>query len=252
MSAPGRLWGAGSYERLAERLAPIHDELVERLASAPGERWLDVATGPGAVALRAARAGAEVTGLDIAPRLLAEARAAAEREGLTITWDEGDAQSLPYADGSFDVVSSSLGVIFAPDQAAVARELARVTRTGGRLGLATWRPNPTLVALTRPFAPGPPPADVEAWGDDVRVEELLGDAFDLELHEGEWRLEGDSPEDVYEFMADAAPPLTALRGATADPEGLRRAHVEYWSRFRDGDGRVSEPRRYLLVIGRRK
>src|SRR5919199_6307091 len=106
---------------MAERFAPIHDELVARLSPARGERWLDLGTGTGEVALRAARAGAFVTALDIAPKLLAEARGKAVAAGLQIRFDEGDAQALPYADASFDVVSSSFGVVFPPDQEAVAR-----------------------------------------------------------------------------------------------------------------------------------
>src|SRR5438270_4600745 len=151
MSDPSAMWGGGTYERIAERFAPVHDELVRRLEPGPGVRWLDLATGTGGVALRAARAGAHVTGLDFAPAMLEQARAKGEAEGLEIRWELGNAQSLPYDDREFDVVSSCFGVIFAPDQAAVARELARVCRTGGRLGLANWRPNEGLHAIYQRF-----------------------------------------------------------------------------------------------------
>ena len=97
------LWSGGRYELVAARFAEIHDALVEGLAPRAGEHWLDVATGTGEVALRAAHAGAEVTGLDIAPRLLEQARS----QSSDVQWVEGDAQSLPFADGAFDVVSSS-------------------------------------------------------------------------------------------------------------------------------------------------
>src|SRR5205085_8035119 len=125
------------------------DELVGRLQPGPGVRWLDVATGTGGVAIRAARAGADVTGVDIAPRLLEQARAKAD--GLPIRFDEGDVQRLPYADASFDVVSSVFGAIFAPDHEAVARELARACAPNGRLGLTAWVPNVELTELFRRF-----------------------------------------------------------------------------------------------------
>src|SRR5205085_11163339 len=108
------MWGAGTYERIAERFAPVHDELVRRLEPGPGIRWLDLATGTGEVALRAARAGGEVTGLDFAREMLARARPRSAAEGLDVRWELGDAQQLPFADASFDVVSSCFGVMFAP------------------------------------------------------------------------------------------------------------------------------------------
>src|SRR5918911_5325260 len=122
------MWGGADYERIAQRFAPIHDELVARLAPSPGERWLDVGTGTGEVALRAARAGAEVTAIDISDELLDQARA---KEGATsVRWELGDAQSLRFDDSAFDVVVSCFAVIFA-DQKAAAPELGRVCRSGG-------------------------------------------------------------------------------------------------------------------------
>src|SRR5918912_2631100 len=127
------MWGGADYERIAQRFAPVHDELVARLVPAPGERWLDVGTGTGEVALRAARGGAEVTAIDISNELLELARAKEDAE--RVSWELGDAQSLRFDDGAFDVVVSSFAVIFAPDQEAAAHELGRVCRRGGRLGL---------------------------------------------------------------------------------------------------------------------
>src|SRR5687768_12840387 len=124
------MWGNGPYERITDLLTESQEGLVAALKPQAGERWLDVATGTGAVARMAARAGAEVTGLDLAPDLIETARRQTEAEGLSIHFDVGDAEALPYEDGSFDVVVSTFGVMFAPDHAAVARELARVTRPG--------------------------------------------------------------------------------------------------------------------------
>ena len=133
-------WGSAPFENVAAELANVHDHLVRELDPQPGETWLDVGTGTGAVASRAARAGAAVTGSDLAPALIETAKRLAAEEGLEITYEVGDAEELPYGNADFDVVSSSFGAIFAPDHKAVARELARVTRPGGRLGLTAWDP----------------------------------------------------------------------------------------------------------------
>jgi SAM-dependent methyltransferase len=242
------LWSGGQYELVAARFAEIHDALVESLGPRAGERWLDVATGTGEVALRALAAGADVTGLDIAPRLLEQARSRSSE----IEWVEGDAQALPFADGGFDVVSSCFGLIFAPDQEAVAEELARVCR--GRLGLTAWRPKEGPHALYSAFAGEEPLRQTaDDWGREQRIEELLGDTFELAFEERIWFLEGDSPEDVWALMSNGAPPVKALVDAL-EPDRrteFRDAMLEYWSQFETGNG-VREPRRYLLVLGRRR
>ena len=249
----GAMWGSAAYERLAERFAWIHDQLVERLDPAPGERWLDVATGTGEVAVRAARAGAEVTGVDISEPLLARARTSADAERLPVRLELGDAQELPYADESFDVVASCFGAIFAPDHRAVARELSRVCRRGGRLGLTAWQPKPEIERIYERFQERRPASDAEAWGEPDRVYELLGESFELTVEEGVWRLEGASAAEVFEFMASSAPPMKAFL-ETLDPDrrgAFREAMLAHWERYRNADG-VSEPRPYLLILGRRR
>lgn len=131
-------WSGASYERIAETFAPIHDRVVGALAIEPGARVVDVACGTGGVALRAARAGADVTGIDISADQLAKARRAAEAEGLRIRFDEGDCQELPYGDAEFGAVASAFGAIFAPDHERAAAELARVCKPGGRFALTAW------------------------------------------------------------------------------------------------------------------
>ena len=116
------VWGNGPYQRITETIIDIHEQIVERVDPEPGKRWLDLATGTGAVAERAADAGASVTGVDLAPALIETAKARADERGLEIAYFVGDCERLELADGSFDVVSSTCGVMFAPDHEAVAGE----------------------------------------------------------------------------------------------------------------------------------
>jgi SAM-dependent methyltransferase len=247
---PAALWSDEGYELLVDRFAPIYDELVERLEPRPGVRWLDVATGSGEAAIRAAQAGADVVGIDIAPGMIE--RASRKAEGLGATFDVGDAQRLPYADGSFDVVSSNFGVIFAPDPHRAARELARVAAPGARLGLTAWREPIELTEIYARYSPGTPPP-LDAWGSEEALDRLLGADFNLIFEQRVWHLEGRSPEAVYDFMTQAAPPLKALVGVLDDDvrAGLRGDLVEYWRGFAH-DGGVDEPRAYVLAIGRRR
>jgi SAM-dependent methyltransferase len=246
----GALWGGSDYDNIVPYYAPIYDELVERLAPAAGERFLDVACGTGEIAIRAAQAGADVTGLDVAPAMLDRARAKAS--SLPIELDLGDAQKLPYDDRAFDVVASNFGVIFAADRDAVAAELARVCRHGGRLGLTAGCPKPALDELYARFGRT---SGVEAWQWSQRdeLERLLGAAFELVVHERVWYPEGARGADVLAFWSRTAPPtkayLEALDASTRAE--VEAALIEYWEGFRDGD-RVREPRAYVLVLGRRR
>ena len=237
-------WGAGSYERIAEAFAPVHDHLAERLDPRPGERWLDVATGTGELAVRAARAGAQVTGVDITEALLAQARA----QDVPVTWDLGDAQALPYADASFDVVCSNFGVPFAPDHLATACELARVCRPAGRLGLTAWRPDRGLAEVYRPFADDPAEGrEPFRWGDEDYVEALLGGDFELSFERRGFVYPQETGEEIWELMTSSAPPMRLLVESIDDErrEGLHRAFVEYYD---------LEPRErpYLLTTGRKR
>ena len=248
------MWGGADYEQIAQLFAPIHDPLVARLEPRPGERWLDVATGTGEVALRAARAGAQTTGLDLSPGLLSKARAKGEEAGLEIQWDLGNAETLPYENRAFDVVSSCLGVIFAPDHRAAANELGRVCRSGGRLGLATWRPKPEIDAVYERFATGPPQFDRDAWAREESIRKLLDADFELEFDDGVFYLEAESPEAAWDFYSTAIPPLKAQL-SELEPERkpeFRQAWIDHWSGYRTEDGSVSEPRPYLFVFGRRR
>jgi SAM-dependent methyltransferase len=250
------LWGSASWQNIAEQqLFRVHDELVARLAPRPGERWLDLATGTGAVALRAARAGAEVTAQDLAPALIDTATKLAAREGLQVRFDVGDAERLPYPDASFDVVSSAHGIVFAVDHAAVARELARVCRPGGRLGLTYWLPNPELARLMdrvgyrRPAGAGQP----RDWTRPEYVTGLLGGDFELRFVEAICPWTGESGEALWRlFIESDGPAKTGVAALTsAEREALRRDWIEYFEGYRGEDG-ISAPRPYLLVLGTRE
>jgi len=249
------IWGSAPWERLAETLADLHDDLVARLRPQPGERWLDLATGTGAVAIRAARAGAQVTALDLAPALIETAKRLAAEQGLPIRFDVGDCEKVPYPDARFDVVASAVGVIFAPDHVAVARELARVCRPGGRLGLASWRPDPSYSAVIEPFrAPVEPGAgDPSDWGREDYVLDLLGDAFELEFAEGECPLRGESGEAIWQLFTSSHGNFKALVESLAHDrrEEFHRAFVDYLERFRAAGG-IRAPDDYLLVVGKRR
>jgi len=243
------VWSVGAYEQLAG----AHDGLIERLAPVPGEHWLDLATGTGEIALRAAAAGARVTAIDVVPPLLEKARRAAEQARLEITFDLGDVEYLPYEDSCFDVVASSFGLILAPDHANVAAELARVSCSGARLGFTAWRPDPKLGNLYRGFSEEPIEGlEAYEWGREDHVESMLGDDFELEFVDGTLMLGAESPEAVWELFSTSAPPLvTLLRRLDEDRrEELHRAFVKHFEGYLQ-DGRVRAPRRYLLVLGRR-
>ena len=178
------MWGNGPYQRVTETLTDIHERVIESLAPQPGDRWLDLACGTGAIAERASAAGAQVTGLDLAPVLIETAKERAEEQGLDIDYVVGDVEQLTFDDASFEKVSSTCGIMFAPDHEATAGELARVTRPGGRIGLANWTPTGGLAKMFKvmaPYLPAPPPSSPFDWVDEGRVRELLGESFELEL-----------------------------------------------------------------------
>ena len=147
------MWGNGPYQRVTDTLTDIHELVIERLEPGPGDRWLDLACGTGAIAELAAAAGAQVTGVDLAPALIETAKERAAERGLDIEYVVGDAERLELPDASFDKVSSTLGIMFAPDHEAAAGELARVTKPGGRIALANWTPEGGLGQMFKVMAP---------------------------------------------------------------------------------------------------
>jgi SAM-dependent methyltransferase len=250
------MWGTGPYQRVTETVEDIHRAVVERLDPQPGQRWLDLACGTGAVAERAAASGALVTGIDLAPALIDTARERAAERGLDIDYRVGDCERLEIPDASFDAVSSTCGIMFAPDHEATARELARVTRPGGRIGLANWTPTGGLARMFKvmaPFQPAPPPSSPFDWGDEARVRELLGESFELACEERTSTLRMPSGEAYWELFSTSYGPTKTLADSLGERrEELHRAWVDFFEENYRADGEIAHTREYLLVAGRRR
>ena len=173
-----QVWSSGDYNRIAALTVPVNETLVASAEIVPGERVLDVATGTGHAALAAARAGAHVTGIDYVPGLLEIARARAAAEHLDVRFIEAPAEQLPFADGSFDVALSAIGVMFAADHGRAAAELVRVVRPGGRVAVASWTRSGfvggILGIVGQHVSPPPAAQSPVRWGEEDLVAELLG------------------------------------------------------------------------------
>jgi ubiquinone/menaquinone biosynthesis C-methylase UbiE len=174
-----KVWSSGDYNKIAAITVPLSEHLVDHVGIAPGTRVLDVATGTGHAALAAARRSADVVGIDYVPELLDIARRRATAEDLELEFAEADAERLPYDDASFDVVLSAIGVMFSADHDRAARELARVCRPGGRIGVVSWPPEGFVGGILRTVGQHvAPPAGAKPatrWGTEAVVAELLGD-----------------------------------------------------------------------------
>jgi SAM-dependent methyltransferase len=252
------VWGSGPYQGITETITDIHQAVIERLAPQPGQRLLDLACGTGAVAELAATTGAEVVGVDIAPALIEQAKERAAERGLDIDYRVGDAEALDFQDGSFDLVTSTCGVMFAPDHQAVAREVARVTKPGGRIALACWTPESGLAkvfGVMRPFQPAPPAGvgNQFDWGREDYVRDLLGQDFELDFMTGDSVLEADSGETVWELFSNEYGPAKTLADSLDDErrEELHRAFVDLHEASR-ANGGIEFSRTYLLTLGTRK
>jgi SAM-dependent methyltransferase len=248
-----RTWAAGNYDAVAGGVIPLAARLVEALDIRPGERVLDVACGTGNAALEAAVAGAQVTGLDLTPELLEPARRRQGELGVTADWLAGDAEELPFPDESFDVAVSTIGVMFAPRQEVAAREIARVVRPGGRLGISSWRSEGPIGLMFRtvgsylPARPGVPSPLL--WGDEEQVRRLFeGTGIELEFTRAQLEMKPVAPEGVspLDHFARSFGPLVRAREAL-EPQG--RWDDLYGELERVFDRLMSEPADYLQVTG---
>jgi len=254
------VWGTGPYQNITETIPDIHERVIEKLDPQPGVKWLDLACGTGAVAEQAAERGAEVTGVDLAPGLIETAKERAQERGLDIDYQVGDCENLSFDDGMFDVVSSTCGVMFAPDHQATANELARVVKPGGRIGLANWTPAEKGLAaifrIMKPFQPTPPEGVgfPFAWGDEQHVKDLLGDSFDLEITRDVSPLRLPNGEAYWELFSSSYGPTRTLSESLDDErrEELHRSWVDFVDGELADNGEIEHAREWVLVYGTRR
>jgi SAM-dependent methyltransferase len=257
-----KMWASGDYPSMVETfLTPLGPRLVAACEIGPGDRVLDVAAGTGNAAIEAAKTGATVVASDLTPELFEAGRARAEAAGVELEWVEADAEDLPFEDESFDVVISSIGVMFAPFHQAAADELIRVCKPGGRIALLSWTPEGMIGALfatMKPFAPAPPPGaeSPPLWGSEDHLGELFGDRVELELIERD-DLEVTAfaePDDYGEHFKQRYGPTIVARG-NAERDGraeeFDRALSDFCGEWNRGEETARFEMEYLVAVGRK-
>ncbi len=255
------MWAAGDYPDIARTIEPVAHEVLDAVGVQTGEALLDVATGSGNAALEAARRGARVTGLDLTPELLATAEARAAAEGHAIAFVEGDAQALPFADGSFDRVTSVFGAMFAPDQARTAAELLRVCRPGGTVAVCAWAPdglNGEMFGTLGRHMP-PPPEGFRPpilWGVEDVVRELFAGASEVtcELRPARDSVRAPSVDAWIDYTEQVLGP-TVMAKAALEPQGgwaaARADLAALYERHNEADdGSLLAHPTYLLTVVR--
>jgi SAM-dependent methyltransferase len=253
------VWGAGEYSALSPYIAEVGELVVDRAGITADMDVLDVACGTGNATRPAARTGARVTGVDLVPKFLEQGRAMADAEGLTIEWQEGDAENLQFEDERFDRVLSTFGHMFAPRHQRTAQEMARVCRRGGAIVTATWTPEGTVGDIFKVSASYmPPPPDYALppilWGREDHVRQLFADfASGFEFERQVNRIEWDSLEEWADYFMGHFPPLVTARTMLGDRFGeLRERIVEIWKNANEAsDGSLRLPQEYLVSIIRR-
>ena len=252
-------WMAGDYDLFSRFMESDAEVFYRRLGVAPGSRLLDVGCGAGQLALIAARAGAKVTGCDISTNWLEKARERAAAEGLSVNFEEGDAEELPYADGQFDAVVSLIGAMFAPRPELVAAELKRVCRPGGTIAMANWTPGGFIgqmfKTIARHIAPNGMPSPV-LWGDEGTVRDRLDEGisglrFSYQMYHFNYPF---PPDEVVEFFrANYGPMARAFASLDArGQEQLRGELVSLWSAYNNSVNYTTQvDAEYLEVIATR-
>lgn len=254
------IWMDGNYDYFSRFMESSAVEFLDRLDVRPGVALLDVACGSGQLALLAARGGARVTGVDIATNSIAAARGRATSEGLDARFDEGDAESLPYPDRSFDVVATIYGAMFAPRPERVAAELVRVCRPGGTVAMANWTAEGFVGQMFRSVAKFIAPPGVPSpvlWGDEDVVRNRFGSTLaDLRLTRVNYRFNYPfPPAEVVDFFRRYYGPTTRAFASIGEDEreALRSTLVDLWA----SHNQSTDPHRtvvdseYLEVVGRR-
>lgn len=249
------MWSLGDYAAIAEMIEDASAKAVEYAGVESGHEVLDVATGTGNAAIIAARRGATVTGLDLTPKLLEIAAERAREAGVELEWIEGDAENLPFADDSFDRVTSVFGVMFAPHQQKGADELLRVCRPGGRIATCAWTPtglNGRMFGLIGASMP-PPPEGFQPpvlWGTEERIRELF-DGNDVEVHKQMIVMETETPGELMAHYESTLGPFVVAK-QVLEPEGKwepLREQLEalYTEANQATDGTMHVEAEYLLA-----
>jgi ubiquinone/menaquinone biosynthesis C-methylase UbiE len=253
-------WSSGDYALIGTTLQIVGEELCEALDIRAGQTVLDVAAGNGNVSLAAARRWADVTSTDYVPALLDRARERAKADGLAIEFREADAEALPFADGSFDLVVSTFGVMFTPDQDRAAAEMLRVCRRGGKIGLANWTPDGFIGQLFKTIGRHlPPPAGARSpalWGTRARLAELFEPhAATIRSAQRDFVFRYRSPEHWIEIFKTYYGPLLKTFAALepAARAALERDLKALIAQFnRSGDATMVVPSEYLEVVVTRR
>lgn len=253
-------WASGDYAIVGTTLQIVGEQLCETLDLRPWQKVLDVAAGNGNATLAAARRWCQVTSTDYVPALLERARERAAAERLEVAFQEADAEALPFADGSFDVVVSTFGVMFTPDQPRAAAELARVCRSGGRIGLANWTPEGFIGQLFKTLGKHlPPPAGARSpalWGTRAGLEELFGErAASIRAEPRHFLFRYRSPEHWLQvFRTFYGPMLKAFAALAPEAQAaLAEDLLALAVRFnRSADESLVVPGEYLEVVVTRR
>jgi ubiquinone/menaquinone biosynthesis C-methylase UbiE len=255
-----KAWSSGDYGKVGVKLVIMAEMLCEAVDLRPGQRVLDVACGNGNAALAAARRYGEVVGIDYVPALLEEGRERAGAEGLEVAFQEGDAENLPFPDASFDVVLSTLGTMFAPNQEKVAGEILRVCRPGGKVGMANWTPDGYVGEMFRTMGKHvPPPAGLKPpflWGTEEGLRELFGEGVSsLRTRRRSFVFRYPSAQHFIGFMRTYYGPMSKAFEALDEEgqESLERELIELVQHFnRSGDETAVWPSDYLEVVATKR
>ena len=257
------MWASGDYPLMVDTfLLPLGPRLVDAIGIQSGTSVLDVASGTGNAAIPAAQRGAKVTASDLTPELLEAGQARPEAAGLDIVWTPADAENLPFEDESFDVVMSSIGVMFAPHHQVAADELVRVCRPGGKIGLLSWTPEGmigSLFATMKPFAAPPPPgaSSPPLWGSEEHIQGLFGGRVNFETLERD-NLEitafDHAPEYGEHFKAYYGPTIAARanavkNGLEGEFDAALDAFCDKWDLGTPDDARFEKE--FLVAVGTR-
>ncbi|QJR37280.1 class I SAM-dependent methyltransferase [Gemmatimonas groenlandica] len=249
-------WSTGNYAVVGTTLQIVGEQLCESMDIRSGSTVLDVAAGNGNASLAAARRWCEVTSTDYVPSLLESGRARAQADGMSLTFQEADAENLPFADGSFDYVVSTFGVMFTPNQPQAAAEMARVCKSGGRIGLASWTPESFIGQLFKTIGKYLPPAagvtSPSAWGTRERIETLFADtASDIIFTTREFVFRYHSPVHWIEvFRMYYGPMNKTFAALDADRQAAFTEDLLLLMEKgnRSGDGTLVLPSAYLEVV----